>query len=198
MSTPILIGGFAFLILLALFGTDAKAAPATSSPGATTKTPTGEKVLKSPLAGVSDSQWTAFVRAMASAPFSFESPKNFFGAFLFGIRRLADLGFVKNPRKNGNLWVADWVKPKEVFLSSPSVQYEALGKSTKAYAAIISRTYSGKIGTMVDGKKVTLSGLLGAAHAAGSQGLGTWLSAPTRRAKYPHVTALFEKTTGIF
>jgi len=195
MNAPIVIGGLAFLVLLALFGKSAEAGE--KSP--TTKTAAGEKVLKSPLASVTDAQWTAFVRAMATAPFSFESPKNFFGAFLFGIRRLADLGVVKNPRKVGTIWVGDWVKPKEVFLSSPALQYEVFGKSMKAYVSVIAKRYQSAIGTTINGKKVTLSGLLGAAHAAGGEGLGKWIgNVNDYQAKYKHVMERFSATTGIF
>jgi len=189
VNPTLLFGGIVVVILLinALGGK----AQAASAPKAT--------LIKSPFPGVSDKAWTAFVSAMASQPFGYESPKNFYGAFVFGVRRLCDLKVMKGPPKKVNgLWTAPWVTPKAKFLGTPTLQYAALAKSMQLYAKVIAAKYQRALGTTLEGKKVTLSGLLGAAHVAGGAGLGKWLADPTRRAKFSHVTAAYLKTTGLF
>lgn len=54
------------------------------------------------------------------------------------------------------------------------------------------------IGTEIDGKQITLSGLVGIVSAGGMRGAKKWLDVPGDRTKYPQTTSIFNQTNGIF
>lgn len=54
------------------------------------------------------------------------------------------------------------------------------------------------IGTEVDGKPVTLSGLAGLVSAAGMKGAEKWLNKSEDRVKYPGSTQVYNETNGLF
>jgi hypothetical protein len=125
------------------------------------------------------------------------------GYFYFSWTRLVALKLATNLRKEGKSWAADIVPPPTLaeFLASSKLQYEAFVKSMLDYLpTLTSPRYQLIIdsGTQINGKRVTLSGLLALAHAAGIDGLKSWLANPDDRAKHPNTTAVYMKSTGIF
>jgi hypothetical protein len=150
----------------------------------------------SPFRDVPHAAWTAFVKAMAVSTPEYVSPKGYYGMFLFGVRRLVDLGIMKSPKKTPTGWAAEWSIPKEKFLGSPRIQIAALGRSTQAYRKLILERYGKAIGLPAAGKSATMSGLLAVAHFAGGVGLGKWITDPSSRK--PETTAAYLRANGIF
>lgn len=150
----------------------------------------------SPLRGVGHAAWTKFVNIMAVQGPTYESPKGYFGMFLFGVRRLVDLGVMKNAKKTSAGWTAEWSVPKEKFLGNAPVQISALGKSMAAYQRLVLDKYGAAIGITAAGKPATMSGLLAVAHFAGGAGLGKWVTDPSSRKG--STTAAYLRANGIF
>lgn len=147
--------------------------------------------------------WTAFVKAMGDKKAKEVDPRYRLGIFGIGARRLVDLGIMKNPKKTAykgqqGVWLAEWVPPhsEEKFLNSPEAQYRSFVASMISYRRAINQQLADKPAPPpVNGKRVTLSGLLAVAHHAGMGGLGKWLSSERR---VPATTAAFTKATEIF
>lgn len=160
----------------------------------------------SPFAAVSAPAWSAFVKGLRGKSQREITPTFNLGLFGFGMRRLVDLGLASNPRQlefNGKkTWQADWapaLQPgPDKFLDDADAQYKALVKSVTLYAAQIGKELPEVIGSTLDGKPVTLSGLLAVAHRAGWGALKDWISSPDVRAKHTTTTALFNKLNGAF
>lgn len=156
---------------------------------------------KSPIEGVVLIRWVRFTRTLARHPLGYRSPSGRMGAFGLHARRLADVGLAANPRKEEiggevGVWTADWKKPltMEGFLKSSPVQYEAFRRSVVDMVPKV----SGLVGAEVDGKKCTLSGLLGVGHMAGAAGVDGWVKDAKVREKFQHTTNTFNLTNGIF
>lgn len=123
------------------------------------------------------------------------------GYFYFAWPRLVALKLATNLKKKGKTWKADFVEPPTLdeFLASSKLQYEAFVKSVLEYLPVLtSPSIQAFMGKVVNGKRVTLSGLIAVAHRAGLDGLRSWLSSPDDQLKYPNTTATFEKSTQIF
>jgi hypothetical protein len=86
----------------------------------------------------------------------------------------------------------------QAFIDNPDIQNSALIISANNYLEAIKETHGDKIGTEIEGKPITLSGLLGVVHVAGIAGLNGWLSDEKQRQKFTKTTEMFHKTTGIF
>lgn len=163
---------------------------------------------KSPLKGVTDEQWKAYLRALATPSHSGKvSAKLALGAFLFTYPRLADLGLVRNVRRatlNGRpVWTGDFVAPLtlERFLDSPTLQLEAMAKSAVDYAPKVRVLFDKYLGARFVGatnQPATLSGLLAIAHRGGLKGLASWVKNEGDRAKFPNTTAAYNAANGIF
>lgn len=159
------------------------------------------KLLKSEVPGVDDEAWTDFVLAMKTALPSAVSASNGLGLFEMKIRRLADLGLVKNlknKRSSGGrmIWTGDWVSPmtEKKFLASAQKQYEAFVASVKAYVAgLADGTIANPDGGRPEG--MSLSGILAVLHKCGPSGLKTWNDEENR---FSDTIALFDATNGIF
>jgi len=156
---------------------------------------------KSPIQGVVLVKWVRFTTTMARHPLSYESPSGRLGTFGLHTRRLSDVGLAENPHKaevggEVGVWTADWKKPltKESFLGSPPVQYEAFKRSIVDMAPKVASL----VGAIVDGKKCTLSGLLGVGHMAGAAGTVGWVKDARVREKFQKTTDTFNLTNGIF
>lgn len=142
--------------------------------------------------GISDEQWTAFVRASMTAPTSAVSASNALGAFELKPRRLADLGLVCNLRqtrskKSGRtIWVGTFVAPltTEHFLKNLAMQFRAFSASMSNYANRITQ------GEIEIPQGASLSGALAILHRAGVAGL--------KGVRMSHTTAAFERANGIF
>lgn len=54
------------------------------------------------------------------------------------------------------------------------------------------------IGKEVDGKTITLSGIVGLVSAAGMRGAVKWMNSESDRTKYPGTTQVFNQMNGLF
>lgn len=155
-----------------------------------------------PLPGVPLHSWERFVMVMATAPRRRVTPRYRLGTFGMDARRLCDVGFMSAPRKvavggaAGGAWVGEWRAPLDTgkFLASTPAQYEAFRRSVVRMAPRVGDL----VGTMVDGTKCTLSGLLGVGHLAGEEGVRGWVRDPAVRARFRATTNNFSRTNGIF
>jgi hypothetical protein len=159
----------------------------------------------SPLKGVTDEQWKAYLRALASPAHADKvSGRLALGAFFFTYPRLGDLGYVRNVRKatlNGRqVWTGDFVPPLTVerFLQDPGLQLEAMGKSAQDYLPKVRVLFGKALGQEYEGAQATLSGLLAVAHRGGLKGLQSWLRNPKDRVMFPNTTAAYRAANGIF
>ncbi len=170
----------------------AKASPASSYP--------------SPFTNVPSDAWNAWVQALRGPDPKAITPANHLGLFAMGMRRLADLGLVTNPRqevRNGRkVWVGDWIPTLQpgpaTFLADADLQYKAFVKSVNDDYAAIKKNVPEAVGADVDGVKATSSGLLAVTKQAGVAGLKTWLSDPKIRQQHASTTAQFRKLNGVF
>jgi hypothetical protein len=156
---------------------------------------------RSPLPSVPALAWEKFVTVMVVAPRGHASPRGRLGYFGLDARRLADVGFMSEPRKatiggETGVWVGSWVAPLsgEAFLASAPAQYEALARSMRGLVPVVAPL----VGTVVDGRPASLSGLLAAGHLAGREGVRSWAADPVARKKFRATTASFERANGLF
>lgn len=156
----------------------------------------------SPFQKVSDEKWTEFVNAMRTAELGDVSDSNALGAFEMKMRRLGDLGLVKNlrcvrsPDTNRLIWEGDFVSPMTAkrFLSDPDAQYRAFSDSMRDYRKRIKkREIPWPEGGLVDG--TTFSGVLAILHRAGPKGIANFAD-PEKR--FPETEELYNKVNGIF
>jgi hypothetical protein len=149
--------------------------------------------LKSPLAEITDEQWTKFVRVMMIAPTTAVSPSNALGAFSFMPRRLVDLNILstlkrtRSKRSGRTIWAStnqlDHARA-EKFLRSITLQYKIFVASMKDYASKISS------GAVKLPSECTMSGALALCHRAGFAGLGLH--------RFPKTQEAFTRANGIF
>lgn len=169
----------------------------------------GKSLISSPWKDVSDAAWTRFARVISKGQKpSHINPKGFYGMFDLGVRRLVDLGVMRNPRsktipdpKTGaqiRIWRGEWVVPEDKFLADPKLQYDLFSKSMELYRNIIAEKYKQVIGLEINGQKATLSGLLALAHTCGAEGMYKWLTTPEMRERFTWVTKAYERANGIF
>jgi hypothetical protein len=164
------------------------------------------KVFPSPWGNVPDLGWTKFVTGMRGKDPRVITPGYTLGLFNFGMRRLVDIGLANNPHqgeyKGKKVWLADWAGPlqpgPDKFLGDADTQYKAFIRSNQLYAGQIKKEIPEAIGATLDGKTVTLSGLLAVAHRAGWAGLRKWLSDAPTRAEHKQSTEIFNKLNGAF
>lgn len=155
----------------------------------------------SPIDGVPLVRWERFITVMAVAPKRHRTPRYRLGTFGMDARRLADVGFMVAPRKatvggEPGVWIGEWKRPltTDRFLGSMPAQYAAFKRSMIRMAPKV----SGFVGADVDGKKCSLSGLLGVGHLAGEAGVKSWVEDPGVRKRFKSTTANFARTNGIF
>jgi hypothetical protein len=155
----------------------------------------------SPLPDVPLLSWERFVTVMAVSPPRSVTPRRRMGMFGMDARRLADVGFMEEPRKSSvggveGVWVGRWRAPltTEKFLDSTPAQYEAFSRSSRRLAPKV----QGLVGRVVDGQECSLSGLLGVGHLAGEAGVAGWVADPSVRKRFRATTATFHRSNGIF
>ncbi len=165
-------------------------------------TPSGPVILKSPFKAVSNRQWSKFVQRMARAEEGTITKGARYGIFLFGVRRLADLGLVTNVQRGtyrGNtVWTGTWVPPysESTFLTSSKLQYQAFVKSMQEYAQKYAAARKKNPALFrIKTKPLTLSGFLAFAHIAGFMGA---IKSLKERKVVPATLAFVEKNNGIF
>jgi hypothetical protein len=164
------------------------------------------KSYPSPFPTVAGPEWTQFVIYLRGKNPKQITPGYSLGLFGFGMRRLVDLGLASNPHKgtyNGKtVWLADWAPAltpgPDTFLGDAQTQYNAFVKSMQLYAAQVHKEIPEAVGAQLDGKAVTLSGLLAVAHRAGWAGLKEWMGDAKVRAAHPQSTDIFNKENGLF
>jgi len=161
-------------------------------------------VFPSPFPSVPAAAWTAFVRALRGSNPREITPAYHLGIFAFGMPRLVDLGIASNPKKvqkgGRTVWDADWTPPAslEAFLASPSFQYHAFVKACRQDLEQILAKLPHAVGTEIDGKPATPSGLLAVTKQAGLKGLESWIADEEVRKKHSNTTAAFHRLNGIF
>lgn len=158
----------------------------------------------SPFPGIPVAAWERFVAVMVVAPKTHISPKGKLGTFQMDARRLKDVGLMTKaskkpvPGQTSGVWMGQWREPltTEDFLGSMPLQYAAFVRSCKRAAA--APEVSESVGVEVDGRKCSLSGLLGVAHAAGQGAVAGWVVDPKVRHRFTVTTEAFTRTNGIF
>lgn len=155
----------------------------------------------SPLPGVPLAAWERFVTVMVVAPRGHRGPRGRMGYFGLDARRLADVGFMRRPRKTevggeSGVWAGEWAPPlsEGAYLGSAAAQYEALSRSMRDLSGHVAPL----VGRSLEGERASLSGLLGAAHLAGRAGVLSWAGDPEARKKFRGTTASYHRTNGIF
>jgi len=163
-----------------------------------------EAVYPSPLPGVGDAAWTAYVRRSRVARPSAVSPDNRCGAYALSARELADAGWMLDARKEqvgGRLcWTGTWApdRAEEAFLADPAEQLDALTALTRLHARVVEGRHADVLGRELEGQAATLSGLLGVCRRAGLGGLRGWVEDPAQRKRFPETTAAYARLNGIF
>ena len=164
-----------------------------------------QKQLLSPLVGVTREQWERFLKVMSDDKNGKSVSKSgYIGYFRFSMPRLNDIGLACNVRKvavdGKQVWQGDFIPPLTLdgFLESPTVQCKAFALATGDLATRIRSVYPEGVNGDIDGVRASLSGLIAVAHKAGLKGLGSWMSKPEDRKKFPHTTEAFRAANGIF
>lgn len=166
------------------------------------ETPSGPILLKSPFKNVSSKQWSRFVLRMARAEEGTITRGARYGMFLFGVRRLADLGLVDNVKRGTyqgqTVWTGTWVPPysESKFLESSKLQYRVFVASMKQYAAKYAAARKQNPALFrIKTKPLTLSGFLAFAHVAGFMGA---IKSLKQRKIRPETLSFVEKVNGLF
>jgi hypothetical protein len=158
----------------------------------------------SPWKNLERPKWNLYVNVMRGRNPKLITPAYHLGLFGFGMRRLVDLGLASRPRRGmyegRKVWIADWTPPltADKFLGDADFQYQAFVKATDQDIKRIKEELPELVGSTIDGKPVTYSGLLAVIKQAGFEGLKEWASDPKIRAQHPSTTAQFERANGIF
>lgn len=149
-------------------------------------------ILQSPLAGVSASVWSAFVRALDTQAIGAVSASGGYGSFDLRPRRLAELGYMQDLRstdRNGRtIQVGAFVHPftEAKLLVDPILQYRILVTSIKGYDAELTA------GEVTKPAAVSRSGALAILHRGGRGALRTWPKL------FSDTQALYDATKGLF
>jgi hypothetical protein len=158
---------------------------------------------RSPLPEASDEQWAEFARLMQTGELSAITPSGQVGLFKTRLKRLEDLGLATNVRREshhgGATWMANLRAPLTMdrLLSDPLLQYRIFVASMKRYRSEILAQHRRVLGTEIESKRATLSGLLAVAHHAGPS-LASWLTNPADRQRFEKTTVAYNATTGVF
>lgn len=142
----------------------------------------------SPLGGVSDDEWCAFVGRLEREAPTFSSSRHV-GRYRQRRERLAELGISASALQSAGsaqraALDADLVDAHGHALAGGLIS-EHLGR------AIAVPGHEGS-------EEITLSGLLGVIQCAGLEGAVGWLERPNDRKRYPHTTQAFLRTNRIF
>ncbi len=163
----------------------------------------------SPFPEASQEQWLSFVRCVKGDKEPGDITDNGqMGMFGANARRLGELGIMSDVRQitideNDKPIYMGIFKPPieslEQYLSKPRLQYKVFVTDMKDYQRkITTGQLSSFIGSQADDKTVSLSGLLGLVKQAGLKGAKSWLTNPKDHSRFPHTTAMFNCTNGLF
>ena len=160
-------------------------------------------VFRSPLAEATDEQWAHFVRLMQVGDVAAVTPTGQVGIFQTRLKRLEDLGLVRDVRrlqKGGSpTWTATFRPPLTLarLLADPLLQYRIFVVSMKRYRDEVLGRHRDAIGKEIEGKPATLSGLMAVSQHAGPA-LGSWIANEADRRRFAQTTAAYSRTTGVF
>ena len=162
-----------------------------------------QMLFRSPIPGATDEQWGRFVRLMQTGDVSAVSPTGQIGVFQTRLKRLEDLGLVRDvhrvQRDGSPSWTATFRAPLtlERLLSDPLLQYRIFVVSMKRYRDEVLARHRDAIGKEIEGKPATLSGLMAVSQHAGPA-LASWLASQADRARFKQTPAAYGRTTGVF
>jgi hypothetical protein len=165
--------------------------------------PRKTSVFRSPIPEASDEQWARFVRLMQTGDVAAVTPTGQVGIFQTRLKRLEDLGLVRDvqrvQRNGAPSWTATFRPPLTLarVLSDPLLQYRIFVASMKRYRDEILARHRAAIGTEIEGKPATLSGLMAVSQHAGPA-LASWLAHEADRRRFKQTTAAYGRTTGVF
>lgn len=146
---------------------------------------------KSPIDGVATEQWTAYCNALAREQPMYDSSRRV-GRYEHRKDRLRELGLDPDILTR---------HPRALDLQDAAVAIDA-ADSAQHIAASGTDAYIGRVvdlpGDSAGPHAITLSGLLGVAHVAGLEGMANWLEHRDDRTRFPHTTATFARTNGVF
>lgn len=164
----------------------------------------GLPVFRSPIPEASDEQWARFVRLMQVGDVAAVTPTGQVGVFQTRLKRLEDLGLVRDVRRAQHAgaapsWTATFRPPLTLarLLSDPLLQYRIFVVSMKRYRDEVLARHRDAIGTVIEGKPATLSGLMAVSQHAGPA-LGSWLANEADRKRFRQTTAAYGRSTGVF
>ena len=164
----------------------------------------GPPVFRSPIPEASDEQWARFVRLMQVGDVAAVTPTGQVGVFQTRLKRLEDLGLVRDVRRVQHAgaapsWTATFRPPLTLarLLSDPLLQYRIFVVSMKRYRDEVLARHRDAIGTVIEGKPATLSGLMAVSQHAGPA-LGSWLASEADRKRFKQTTTAYGRTTGVF
>lgn len=160
-------------------------------------------VFRSPIPEASDEQWGRFVRLMQTGEVAAVTPTGQVGIFQTRLKRLEDLGLVRDvqrvQRDGAPVWTATFRPPLTLAraLSDPLLQYRIFVASMKRYRDEVLAQHRDAIGKEIEGKPATLSGLMAVSQHAGPA-LASWLTNEADRRRFKQTTAAYSRTTGVF
>ena len=177
--------------------------PVVPSPnGPVLVTPSGPILLTSPFKQIPTKNWSKFTKVMAKGKEGTITKGARYGMFLFGVRRLADLGLVSNVKRGTyrgqTVWTGTWIPPysEAKFLTSSKLQYRTFIKSMLQYAKKYAAARKQKPQLFRLGNvPLTMSGFLAFAHLAGFMGAINSLKSKKIR---PDTLAFVKKVNGLF
>lgn len=157
-----------------------------------------------PIPGINAAAWTTFAKKL-KGPNAIRYGA--YGVFAMSVRRLADLGLVKDvkrvkdPKTGRPVWTGTWVAPmtQQAYMSSLSTQYKAFAKSMALYAALYKKARAARpqvYAKAAGGKPLTMSGFLALAHRAGGRGALSAVALPSKR--FPQTWGFALRANGIF
>ncbi len=148
--------------------------------------------IPSPIVGIDDGSWSHFCGALVRESPDFVSQRNV-GRYRHRKDRLAQIGFdpdsiVGSPEAQDAAWNADLADAHHHLAASGMLRH--IGRPI----AVPVPDGAGSWQTI----PVTLSGMLGVAGVAGLEGCAGWLENKADRKKFPHTTAAFLRSNGVF
>lgn len=145
----------------------------------------------SPLPGVSSGSWHQYRDALATAEPSFDSQRRV-GRYAQRKDRLRELGC--DPEKLIS-------HPQAARLQDAALAIDAVDNARHLQSSGFAGERVGRA-VMLPGetkpRKVTLSGVLGVAQVAGLEGAVAWFESYDDKKRFPHTTATFARTNGVF
>lgn len=142
----------------------------------------------SPLVGVSDDAWRAFVARLARESPQFSSSRHV-GQYRQRRERLAELGVDPSVVLNS-------AQAQRVALDLDLADAHRHASEGDVLATHLSRPIV--VPGCEEAVTITLSGLLGVIQCAGLDGAVGWLERQSDRKRYPHTTQAFLRSNGVF